>query len=155
MIKAIIFDFSRTLLFPKNKDYSGGLNSLYRDLMQNPDFNFFDHFELNSELLNYLKGVKDKVDLYIFTSEGIQDDPAVKNKIDGIFKKVFSAMQLGMSKKDPSTYKFIAESIAHNPEQILFIDDSVENISAAKASGLKVIEYKDNSVIGEITSLGL
>jgi hypothetical protein len=35
MIKAIVSDFSRVLLFPKDKNYQDSLNALHKQLSQN------------------------------------------------------------------------------------------------------------------------
>lgn len=150
MIKALLFDFSRTLLFPTDKNYLGGLNSLYRELQQKENFKFLEHFELNNELLNYLVTVKNKFGLYIFTSESIQEDPAIKSDLAIIFTKVFSAKETGLSKKDPKSYELIAKELNISPNEILFIDDSQENLNAAKIAGLNTLICKDASVVNSL-----
>ncbi len=143
----LLFDFSRVLLFPKDKDYQGSLNEKHRMLSEQSDYQLFDHFELNLELLAYLDKIKTKYNLYIFTTETIQDDPNIQKVISPIFKDIFSAIKLGLSKKDPEAYKRIAQQITSNPEEILFIDDSPENIEAAKTAGLQTLLYKNNNQI--------
>jgi hypothetical protein len=54
MIKAMLFDFSRVLLFPKGKDPVESLNGKYRELLEAGEFDFFEHFELNQELLDFI-----------------------------------------------------------------------------------------------------
>lgn len=153
MVKALLFDFSRTLLFPKDKTYTGGLNDLYKKISLNTNFKFFDYFELNKGLLDYLETLKYKFNLYIFTSESIQEDPAIKNEIEEIFKKVFSAKELGLSKKDPKAYEFIAKELNLDPNEILFIDDTSVNLESAKISGFATLQYKNNSVINELKTI--
>lgn len=87
----LLFDFSRVLLFPKDPTYTGSLNGLYKEHKNDPDFNFFHYFELNEELLTYLDGIKDKANLYIFTSESIQDAPEIAPRVAEVFKQVYSA----------------------------------------------------------------
>lgn len=153
MIKALLFDFSRTLLFPKDKTYTGGLNDLHKKIQENPNYNFLESFELNKGLLDYLETVKNKFDLYIFTSESIQEDPAIKDDLAKIFTKIFSATEMGLSKKDPKAYEFIAKELNLIPNEILFIDDSSENLEAAKIAGLQTLQYKDNTVIDNLKKL--
>lgn len=143
-VKALLFDFSRTLLFPKDKNYDGGLNSLHQKLSEDQNYKFLDNFELNSELMKYSNSIKDKVSLYIFTSESIQEDPSIKDDISKLFIKIYSAKKMGMSKKDPESYKHIAQDIGLNPGEILFIDDSQENLDAAKIAGLATTKYTNN-----------
>jgi len=73
MIKAIVSDFSRVLLFPKDKSYQGSLNALHKELSEKPSYNALDFFELNVGLLDFYKSLKDRIPVYIFTSDVIQD----------------------------------------------------------------------------------
>ena len=111
MIKAFLFDFSRTLLFPKDKNYTGGLNSLHKGLSENANYRFLDNFELNKELMDYLFSIKEKMSIYMFTSETIQETPEIKSGVSKVFSRIFSAKEMGMDKKDPETYKFISNEL--------------------------------------------
>lgn len=98
MIKILLFDFSRVLLHPTDKTFSGSLNNLHKELKDNESYYLFNYFELNDEILEYLKTLKDKFRLAIFTTDLIQDDPLIKEKIDPIFEKTYSAFKLGITK---------------------------------------------------------
>ena len=154
MIKALITDVSRVLLFPKDKSYSGGLNALHKEKSSEPDYKFLDYFELNIELLEYYKSLKDKLDLYIFTSETIQDAPELQPDLKLVFKHIFSASKMDISKKENSAYKKLIKEVGLNSEEIIYIDDSQENINAAKQTGLQTILYIDNKqAVSEIMEL--
>jgi len=144
MIKAIVSDFSRVILFSKDPIYEGSLNSLHKEKSQTSDYNPLDYFELNTDLLDFYKSQKEKVNLYIFTTDSIQDAPEFKPFIEPIFTKIFSALKMGLSKKDPEGYKLIAKELNLNADEILYIDDAPENIEAAKIAGLKTVLYLDN-----------
>lgn len=146
MIKAIISDFSRTLLFPKDNAYQGSLNQLYKDLKQKDGFKFFDYFEWNQlleEFYEKLLLVK-KIDIYIFTTEKIQEDPEVYPYTQRIFSDVFTVEDTNNLTKDNSeAYKLLTAKLELKPEEVLFIDDSEVNINAAKSVGLNVIQYRN------------
>ena len=141
MITTLLFDFSRVLLFPKDKSYRGELNPLHAELSKNPNYKFLDYFELNAELLRFLKGIKDRSELYIFTSGTIQDAPEIQPTLRDIFVRVYSAERIGFSKKDPDSYSFIANDLGINAGEILFIDDTAANIEAARAAGLETLLF--------------
>ncbi|MDO8509825.1 MAG: HAD-IA family hydrolase, partial [bacterium] len=84
------------------------------------------------------------INVFVFTSEYIQEHPALQPKMEGIFKGVFSAARLGLKKTDVETYKIIANKIDLKPEEILYIDDKQANLDAAKEAGLAVIHYESN-----------
>lgn len=154
MITEIVSDFSRVLLFPKDTEYEGGLNSLYRKHNRDSDFDFFSLFSLNNELLKQYDQLGSKVGLSILTSEQIQKDEALAPIITPIFNNIYSAEDLGISKKDSSTYTFIAEQLNTEPQDILFIDDSEINVEAASNAGLITILYKSNEqLIEEISKI--
>lgn len=144
MIKALITDFSRVLLFPKDKSYSGSLNGLHRDLSTQANYKLLDSFELNTELLEYYKSLAEKLDLYVFTSESIQDSPELQPFIKPIFKEIFSAMKMGVAKKDENAYRKLIATVNLDPSEMVYIDDSEVNIEAANKAGLQTILFKDN-----------
>ena len=144
MKKVLLFDFSRVLLYPKDSNYSGSLNDLYRSLLEKESYDFFAYFELNTELLDFLKTIKNKFPLYILTSEIIQNAPEIKTLLDKVFTGIFSAKDLGLSKKDSQIYQLIAEKLHKNPSEIIFIDDTIENIYPAQKAGLQTIQYLSN-----------
>lgn len=151
MVSTILSDFSRVLLFPVDRNYSGGLNALNKQLIEKLGIEhpFFSYFELNSELLEFYKQLKNKCSVNIFTSDTIQDRPEVKEIINPIFSKIFSAKDYGLSKKDAASYSFLADKLGKKPNEILYIDDQLDNINAAKVAGFNTIRYTNNSDIKE------
>jgi HAD superfamily hydrolase (TIGR01509 family) len=145
MIKTIISDLSRTILFPKDNTYSDSLNRLYKKLQeQDKNFNYFDYYKLNQELLDYYKRLKEAYELYIFTTGYVQDHPAVRPILDKIFEDIYNIESVGgLKKTDPNAFIKLAELTNRNPEEIVFIDDNTDNIKAASKAGLNTIVYTD------------
>ncbi|HMS23681.1 MAG TPA: HAD-IA family hydrolase [Candidatus Saccharibacteria bacterium] len=150
MLKAVITDFSRVLLFPADDSYQQGLNSLNRQLLEStPNYDFWKYFQLNEELLTYYTTLT--LPKYIFTSDSIQDHPAVNKRLKAVFKEILSAKVLNVSKSDSKTYAAIAKLLDLKPNEIIYIDDNHNNIDAAKKAGCETILYKSNEdVIGKI-----
>lgn len=141
MIKTLLFDFSRVILLPKDITYKGELNILHQKLSTTANYVFGDNFELNQPLLQLLKTFKDQREFYIFTSGNIQNVPEIRAVLDPIFKDIFSAQVIGLSKKDHAAYTKVVALMDKNPEEVLFIDDSPENVGAAKRAGLEAVQY--------------
>lgn len=151
MIKALVTDFSRVLLSPREVDYAGGLNALHRDLTGRGDYDFWEYFQLNEELLEFYKTLGQKIRVYMFTSEYIQEHTALQPKLERVFVKVFSAARLNIKKSDSETYRVIAEKIGIKPEEILYIDDKQSNLDCAAETGMSVLRFDSNEqVIPEI-----
>ncbi len=144
MINTILSDLSRVILNPKDKNYNGSLNGLYKDLLQkNTSFNFYDYFEFNEDILKFYKSLKDKYSINLFTTSTIQNSTEVKERIDQIFDNIFSAEDYGLDKAKSNAYQFIADKLKISPDKILYIDDQLENIEAARKAGLVVFYYED------------
>jgi hypothetical protein len=146
MIKAVVSDFSRTLLFPMDSAYEGSLNALYREHKSSPDFKFFDYFVWNRELKEFYEEnfATRGIPVHIFTTENYQEDPEIQPYTQLMFASVLAVKDLDGSPKDnPVTYLKLAAKLEVQPEEILFVDDSDVNINAAKESGLQTIKYKN------------
>ena len=144
MIKVIVTDFSRVLLFPVDESYKGGLNALNNQLLgANSDYDFKKHFRINKELLEYYASLD--LPIYIFTSETIQEHPAIKDDLRDIFSGVLSAKNLKIRKTDKNAYIVIAHRLNVQPFEILYIDDKPSNVQAATIAGCATILYTSNS----------
>lgn len=140
-----LLDLGAVILFPKDRDYKGKLNPLYAELSQKPNFNFSDHFELNTPLLNHLSSLKEAgLTLYMVTEGTIQNVPDIKLQLEAVFTKIFSGKEFGLSKQDPELYHEIVKKIGTEAKSIVFIDDSSGNIAAAKEAGFATIHHQTN-----------
>lgn len=68
------------------------------------------------------------------------------------FGRVFVSSEMGWRKPQPEAFLQVAQEIGVLPEQILFFDDTLENIVGAQAVGLQtvhVLSHKDTEVATE------
>ncbi len=145
MIKTIITDFSRVLLFPKDDSYKDGLNALNNTLLdEDPNYSFLDFFKLNTELLSFYAEKNKTIPVHIFTGETIQDHPAVKDQLTNSLSSVLSALNLGIHKSEAVAYKTILEALSVNPEEVIYIDDKQSNLEVAATIGIETILFVNN-----------
>lgn len=62
----------------------------------------------------------------------------------------FTSYNLGLLKPDVEIYKAVAQKLQTPYEQLLFIDDKRENVSAAQTLGIKGIVYQRETILAEI-----
>lgn len=64
--------------------------------------------------------------------------PIVKEtlQVDVFFDHQFVSHELGMVKPDPNIFQYCIATLDVNPDHILFVDDSFENVAAAKELGI-------------------
>lgn len=151
MITTLISDFSRVLLFPKDKHYAGGLNALHKQRIEEDgeEYPFFKYFTFNEELFNIYKNVSAKCPIYIFTTDTIQERKEIREMLDRVVVDVFSAKNHNLKKNEAESYLFIAHKLQKLPQTFLYIDDLEENVEAAKKAGMNAIQYESNENIIE------
>jgi putative hydrolase of the HAD superfamily len=67
---------------------------------------------------------------------------------------ILISAELGVAKPDPKIYKILADTLGCQYHEILFVDDFIENIQAAKSLGIQTIHYQPNlDLINEIKSM--
>lgn len=144
MIKAVVFDFSRVLLHFKDTGKTGEVNGFHYQNKDTPGYNILEYFQLNTDLLQKAESLKRRKKLYVFTTGSIQNEPELIMHLDPIFEKIFTVNDIGFLKSDLEAYLELSKRIDIPPQEILFIDDTGENINAAKKAGFKVIHFKEN-----------
>lgn len=142
MVTTLLFDLAWVILFPRDRTYHGTLNERHRKLSTEATYRFLEVFEFDDDLLNYIKELKPKYEIDMFTSGTIQEAPEAKVKLAGVFETELSAEKLGVSKKESRAYEMVAKVLNKRSEEILFVDDNATNVEAAKAVGMQGIVYK-------------
>lgn len=144
MIKALLFDFARVLLFQKDRSYLGTLTSFYYHMAGSPDSTFSTYYQFNEELLEFLVTIKKTYPLYLFTTGVTYKDPEAQRVLKDLFVKMYSVGELGMSKDDPKAFEWIATDIGVKPGEILYVDDKPWYVKTAKRAGFEAIQYISN-----------
>lgn len=144
-INTLVFDFSRVLLFPTQLTYQGELNALHHKLSSKPDYVLNKHFYLNTQLLEYLQTLTE-YPKHIYTSGHIQELPELQIHLSPIFTSTYTSSDIG-PKNSPESYLHLIKLLDHPPNRVLFIDDSSDNIDAAKIAGLNTHLFITNDLL--------
>lgn len=150
MITTLITDFSKVLLFVKDKAFGGKLNALNKRLTEEMgDYPFFDYFRLNTELLDFYSLLKKRhsISLHIFTTGTIQEKEQLQPFLQPLFSTVFSANSMGVSKEEPQSYVELAKKIGAKPQEVIYVDDQQANCDAAKKAGINTVLYSNNETV--------
>jgi HAD superfamily hydrolase (TIGR01509 family) len=93
--------------------------------------------------------------MFLFTSETIQEAPELEEDL-GVFQKIFSGQRMNLDKKDPLSYETLAKEMKLEPDEVLFIDDSLINLAAAGQAGMNLVHYQNNDqLFSSLNLLGL
>ncbi len=89
--------------------------------------------------------VKDRVPVYAFSNSNAAHERVWSRKFAralGHFRKVFVSWSLGARKPERAAFEMIAKDIGVPPADILFLDDTLENVEGARAAGLRAVHVK-------------
>ena len=89
-----------------------------------------------------LSDIKKKLPIYSFTNsnETHQRVWSIRFKnILNLFENVFVSSEIGKRKPEPEAFRFISDEIGLKPENILFLDDSIEHVMGARAVGMNAV----------------
>ena len=89
--------------------------------------------------------IKNKINCYAFTNtnEAHQNtwEKAYPN-ISLLFNKVFSSWKLGYRKPDPTAFEAVLNLMNLNAKEVLFFDDTEENVTTARSLGIQATLVK-------------
>lgn len=167
MIKAILFDMVGVLVFkkigytPKTPDEINSQNieamfnhlddkKLVRDIkeklkLKDEEIERAVHlipekYEKFEDLWNLLPELKKKYKLAVINNGNAISLKYWKEKFDfGIFDIFINSAKEGIKKPDPKIFLLACKKLDAKPEECLFMDDSLENVEAAKKLGMKII----------------
>lgn len=82
-----------------------------------------------------------KIGLLTNTSDEFIEPFLVKHHLRKLFDDIVISAKIGLLKPDVRIYQYFAQQAGLLPQQILFIDNSPENIVAAESIGMMAIQY--------------
>ena len=107
---------------------------------------FWQGDQIDHKLLEYIESLKGShitallSNAWLGTRQYLADQFHIHEGITVDYLLISS--ELGVAKPDKKIYKILAETLQCNFYQILFVDDFIENIEAAKELGINTIHYQ-------------
>ena len=132
-MKVLIFDFFGVLVV-RQREFSNMLEI------------FENRWILNEKLLNFIREERQNGSKIAVLSNVAQysfDRFFSKEEQTELFDEVVLSGNEGVSKPDARIFEIVCERLGENPENCVFVDDSPENVLAAKKLGMHGIVYVD------------
>lgn len=101
----------------------------------------------NTELLKYIKGLRNKYKVAMLTNigkGGLQKRFDLK-ELDEYFDTVVASGEVGFAKPEARAYELTAERLGVRLDECVFIDDRAAYCDGARAVGMQAIEYSSFS----------
>ena len=107
---------------------------------------------VTKERMDKVLEIGKKYDTYILSNTNITHEIAFesmimeatgKESIREFVKEAYLSHELGMRKPNQDIYEFVIDDISNYPSRMLFLDDRLDNIEAARLAGMKAIQVFD------------
>ncbi len=100
-----------------------------------------DDVMLNQEMIAMLTKLQPHYRLFALTNTWKPGHP-FKEDLEQFFEAFVQSCDIRLSKPDPAVFQYMIDTYHLNPEETLFIDNSVENTLAAEQLGMKAIHFR-------------
>ncbi len=102
--------------------------------------------QLDTELLHFLQELRENYSTVLLSNAWSGHRMVLREEFDILegktVDKILLSAELGVAKPDPQIYAILAKRIESAYDEILFVDDFIENIEAAKTLGIHTIHYQ-------------
>lgn len=106
--------------------------------------------------LNAIDGIRNKIPTYGFSNTNRTHQIYWEHhypRIKSTFEKLYVSSEIGLRKPDADAFEFILNDISVKPNELLFFDDSSENIAGAKRLGIQTVLVSDSDSVVKALSL--
>jgi 2-haloacid dehalogenase len=99
-----------------------------------------------------------EVPIYALSNWSAETFPFARQRFEFLewFRAIVLSAEVHLVKPDPRIFKRFCEKVALLPEQIIYIDDLLQNVEAARRIGMYAIRFSDPATLREeLVQLGL
>lgn len=99
---------------------------------------------LDKKLVEFIESLQGEYTTVLLSNAWDDLRPLLVNlwKIDGIFDHIFISAEVKLAKPDPRIYQHVINELQQDPSEMIFVDDFIENVKAARAEGLRAIHFR-------------
>ena len=115
--------------------------------------------EFRESSLEFLAEIKPKYNTYLFSNTNFIHMEAFHkiyhkrerdHPFNDYFDKAFYSCEIGLRKPEAESYQWILDHLNTKADKTLFIDDSIQNVEAAKGVGMETIHFEKGMKIEEL-----
>lgn len=111
--------------------------------------------DFNARFATYVRGLRSVgVPVSALTNSlSSEADLKARPQLVGLFDHVISSCDVGLSKPDPAIFQTLVERLRTKPTSIVFVDDALPHIGAARALHFEAVHFRDTEqAIAELSA---
>ena len=115
---------------------------------------------ITNERMEKVLKIGERFDTYILSNSNITHELAFeamvveatgRDSIRDFVKEAYFSHEVGMRKPNQDFYEFVIDDISNYPSRLLFLDDRLDNIEAARSAGMKAVQiFNPDKQLNEI-----
>jgi glucose-1-phosphatase len=90
--------------------------------------------------------------LYAFSNSNREHELCWSRRFTGVlryFREIYVSSTIGLRKPEAEAYNYVVKAIGTSAERIVFFDDVLENVDAARACGLQAFQVKSAADVAD------
>lgn len=114
--------------------------------------------KIDKDMINFLNKLKKNYSLIALNNEMKELNEYRINKFNlrEYFKLIISSCDVGVAKPDSKIYNILLDKLKASPEEVIFIDNRIENLTPAENLGIKTHLFKNKEeLINWFKSIGI
>lgn len=117
---------------------------LPQDAMKEFGDEFWGGDRMDSVLVEFIRGLQGDYTTALLSNAWDDLRPLLTSlwKIADAFDHIFISAEMGMAKPDPMIYRAVTEELEKDPAELVFLDDFIENVTAAREEGWNAIHFR-------------
>jgi epoxide hydrolase-like predicted phosphatase len=108
---------------------------------------FWSDDRIDAALVQFIRDLRPRCRTAILSNAWFGAREAISNKfgLGALVDAIIISAEEGIAKPDPRIYHIAAERLGVLPVEAVFVDDMEENVQAARAVGMRGVQFKDTA----------
>ena len=117
---------------------------LTEDAMKEFGDEFWGGDRMDSKLVEFLRGLRGEYTTALLSNawDDLRSLLVELWQIADAFEHIYISAEMGLAKPDPKIYQAVVSDLQKDPSEIVFVDDFIENIQAARKVGWNAIHFR-------------
>lgn len=101
--------------------------------------------EESAEVFELLRCLSPRIPIYAFSNSNVIHQEFWERKYAktlALFRQVFVSCEIGLRKPEAAAFRHVIACIGSEPENLLFFDDTAENVDGARDIGMSAVEVR-------------
>lgn len=105
---------------------------------------FWGGDRMDPVLMEFIRGLRESYTTVLLSNAWDDLRPLLVDhwKIADAFDHIFISAEMGLAKPNPEIYQAVTAEIGKDPAELVFVDDFIENVKAARGEGWNAIHFR-------------